>query len=679
MIDQSVEVLKGVGAEVSKKLGTLGIETVGDLLYFYPRKYQDFSNVTQIANLQPGAVSIEAKVVQIKGRYVRRGMHITEAVVSDESGSARLVWFNQPYREAATKADQSYSISGEFTMSRGRLAIMNPAMELVSEFPVNAARIIPIYRETKGLKSATLRKIIAGARQQIEVLPDLLPASVATGNNLLPHNRAVMAMHFPQSNDELEQARLRLGFEEIFTLSLASLLNKQAAQQEQTHRIAFHESQAKQFVSSLPFTLTDSQRAVAWRICQDMERDVPMNRLVEGDVGSGKTVVATLAALMAIESGYQVAFMAPTELLARQHAETIYTMLESVNRQTEVVLLIGSMSTSQKKTAHASIASGAANFIVGTHALISDAVAMKKLGLIIVDEQHRFGVDQRKKLQRKAHGYMPHVLTMTATPIPRTLALTLYGELDISIIKHKPHNRKPIITSVESPNSRAQLYKKIDAELESGSQLFVVCPLIQESDTIPALSVEVVYEQLSKKTFKHRRVGLLHGKLPADVKDRVMADFVAHKLDILVSTTVIEVGVDVPNATMMIIEGADRFGLAQLHQLRGRVGRGSKQGYCYLVTSDSKAPSKRLRAIESSTDGFRLSELDLEIRGPGAIYGAQQSGQLDLRVAKLTDVMLIEQARQAAQQCLDDSSFDLNDYPVLKAEVTTFRSITNLN
>lgn len=671
--------LKGVGTEVAKKFAQLGIVTLQDLVEFYPRRYDDFSNISPIAKLQPGKVSVQAKIVQIKGRYVRRGMHITEAVASDSTGSVRLVWFNQPYREKGTKTTTEYFISGEFTMSRGRLAIMNPAMELVSDFQVNTARLIPVYREAKGLKSTRVRKIMSELRPQIASLPETLPQTIVAKHKLVSHADAQTAMHFPASPEDVDAARERLGFEEIFQLSLASLLNKQAAQQENPHRIAFQESVAKDFVASLPFTLTDAQRAVAWRICQDMDRDTPMNRLVEGDVGSGKTVVATLAALMVIENQFQVAFMAPTELLARQHAETIHSMLRSVNRESEVILLVGSMTVAQKKAAHQSIADGKANFIVGTHALISDAVAMKRLGLVIVDEQHRFGVKQRKKLQLKAKGRMPHILNMTATPIPRTLALTLYGELDISIIKQKPQGRQPIKTKLIAPSERQRLYKKIDeTELAAGHQLFVVCPLIQESETVAALSVEQVYDGLRNRILKHRRIGLLHGKMKTEQKERVMEDFVAGKLNVLVSTTVIEVGVDVPNATTMVIEGADRFGLAQLHQLRGRVGRGVEQGHYYLIMSDTKAPSKRLRAIESSTDGFRLSELDLEIRGPGAIYGSQQSGQLDLRVAKLTDVALIESARQAAHEFID-SSQKLSDYPELAERVTIYRSITSLN
>lgn len=670
--------VKGVGEHIANKLAGLGIYTVTDAILFYPRRYDDYSHVTPIGRLQQGPVSIEATIGEIKGRYVRRGMHITEAIANDSSGSVRLVWFNQPYRAGATKPGVSYYISGEFQMSRGRLALMNPALERVSDFPINAARIIPIYRETKGIKSATIRKIVAELRPRISRLPEHLPQSVIASNNLMSYAHAIKAMHFPESINELEQGRRRLGFEEIFRLSLASLINKAEAVKEPTHVIAFDEQVAKTFVDSLPYELTDDQRKVAWQIYKDMQQSMPMNRLVEGDVGSGKTVVAAMAALMVVRAGFQVAFMAPTELLARQHAESLHQMLQAVGQENKVGLLIGALTAKQKQAVHKKIADNEIGIVVGTHALFTDKVAMQNLGLVIVDEQHRFGVEQRKKLQQKANGRMPHVLSMTATPIPRTLALTLYGELDISIIKHKPKNRLPIITKIVSPNSRKQLYAKLDAEIEAGRQVFVVCPLITESEKVASLSAESVFSEFTTKHFKHRRVGLLHGKLKAEDKDAIMTAFSQAKIDILVATTVIEVGVDVPNATIMLIEGAERFGLAQMHQLRGRVGRSHHQGYCYLIMSDSSQPPKRLRAIESSSDGFRLSELDLEIRGPGAIYGETQSGQLDLRVAKLSDVELIEAARNAAKQFLDTGE-NIDDYPLLKSYVLRYRSITNLN
>jgi ATP-dependent DNA helicase RecG len=669
--------LKGVGDAVAQKFAALGVHTIGELAYYFPRRYEDFSEVTPVKKLRPGPVTIQAVIKQAKGHYVRRGMHITEAVASDDTDSVRLVWFNQPYREAALKPNQPYYISGTYELSHQRFAIMNPSAELVSDFPVNTARIVPKYRETKGLTSNQIRRAVREAVPYMQAEPETLPTWLIKSQKLMSRANALQTMHFPENAQTLEEAKRRLGFEEVFELTLASLMNKHELLQDTALAIPFQQELAQRFVGHLPFTLTDSQRKVIWRLYQDMQQTQPMNRLVEGDVGSGKTVVATMAALMAMADGYQVAFMAPTELLARQHAETVFKLLEPLGMHDKVALLVGGMNTVQKNQAYAHIARGEAQFIIGTHALIQEKVDMHKLGLVVVDEQHRFGVEQRKKLMSKA-GHMPHLLALTATPIPRSLALTLYGELDVSIIANKPAGRQPIETEICSPNSRTQLYKKIDVELEAGRQMFVVCPLITESATMNANSVEKVYEDMSKRAFKHRRVGLLHGKMKSAEKSDIMAQFAARKLDILVSTTVIEVGVDVPNASVMLIEAADRFGLAQIHQLRGRVGRGGHKGYCYLMMSDSSAPPKRLRALERMSDGFRLAELDLELRGPGAIYGTMQHGQLDLRVARLTDTHLIATARDAAATFLERNE-DLRHYPLLYEHVHHLRTVTNLN
>ncbi|HUY84908.1 MAG TPA: ATP-dependent DNA helicase RecG [Candidatus Dormibacteraeota bacterium] len=669
--------LKGVGEEQAKKFATLGIKTIGDLVNYYPRRYEDYSEVTPIARLRPGAATIEAVIKQASGRYVRRGMHVTEAIASDATGSTRLVWFNQPYRAAALKRDKPYFISGQYELSHRRFAIMNPGVELASDFPVNTARILAVYRETKGLTSRQIRLAVQQVLPLIANTKESLPAWIIKEQKLLSRAEALAAIHAPQSAEQLEAARRRLGFEEVFQLSLASLLNKQENQSETALSIPFQESLARNFVKHLPFKLTDDQRRAVWQACLDLAKPQPMNRLVEGDVGSGKTVVATMVALMALEQGWQVALMAPTELLARQHAETIHQLLKPLGKEPLVDLLVGSLKPDQKTKAREAIRSGRAQFVIGTQALIQEQVDMRKLALIIIDEQHRFGVEQRKTLMAKA-GHMPHVLSLTATPIPRSLALTLYGELDISVLGEKPAGRQPIITKIVSPNARVRLYQKIDAELAEGRQMYVVCPIITESDVLEVSSAEKIYDQMRNKDFKHRRVGLLHGKLKSADKQKVMERFVKGELDILVSTTVIEVGVDVPNASVMLIEAAERFGLAQLHQLRGRIGRGQDQGYCYLLMSDSQAPGRRLRALESSNDGFKLAELDLELRGPGAIYGTTQHGQLDLRIAKLTDTKLISAARNSAQAFID-SQEKLSNYRELARSVDSYRATTNLN
>lgn len=668
--------IKGVGPAQASKFAKLGVHTVDDLIQNIPRRYDDFSNLTPINRMRPGIVSIEAIIKQASGRYVRRGMHITEAIAEDQTGSVRLVWFNQPYRAASIKSGERYFISGNYELRRQRFAINNPSIELASDFPVHTARIIPIYRETKGLTSKQIRRAVHEVLSTVKTPPETLPAWLLQKYKLASRQKSLETMHFPDDPKSLASAKERLGFEEVFELSLASLLNKYELQHDHTLVVSFDEQLARTFVAHLPFTLTDAQRKVVWQAYQDMQRPHPMNRLVEGDVGSGKTVVAAMCALMPMAEGYQVAFMAPTELLVRQHAETIHKLLEPLGLHNKVVVLVGGQKPKEKKSALEAIAEGRAQFIVGTHALIQEQVDMQRLALVIIDEQHRFGVEQRKKLMSKA-GHMPHLLSLTATPIPRTLALTLYGELDISVLADKPAGRQSVLTEICSPNSRAQLYERIEKELQAGRQMFVVCPLITESGQRSS-SVEAVYEQLKKRDFPKRRVGLLHGKMKSADKQDIMQQFAAGKMDILVSTTVIEVGVDVPNASIMLIESAERFGLAQIHQLRGRVGRGGHKGYCYLMMSDSSSAPSRLRALESEGDGFKLAELDLQLRGPGAIYGTMQHGALDLRVAKLDDVQLIARARQAAQEFIDQKE-DLLQYPQLEQRVARLRAVTNLN
>lgn len=677
MRPEPITEIKGVGESVAEKLRTLGIETKEDLIWNFPRKYEDYSEITPISKLRPGHVTIKVKIKQAKGRYVRRGMHITEAVASDDTDSVYLIWFNQPYRAAGLKLGQEYFVSGTYELSRGRFSIMNPSAELASNFQVNTARIIPIYRETKGLKSAVIRKLMANIMDEIKLVDEGLPENVIKEQDLVSRAEALLGIHFPTSIDDISKAKKRLAFEEVFTLVLTSLINKQENMRAKSIKIPFREKLAKEFVAKLPYKLTNAQRKVVWQVYKDIEKDIPTNRLVQGDVGSGKTVVAAMAALMVMEAGYQTAFMAPTEILARQHAKNLSDMLEPLGLSDSVVLLLGSMKPAQKRNAHTAIKSGKAGLIIGTHALISEKVDMHKLGLVVIDEQHRFGVEQRKKLLKKA-GHIPHLVSMTATPIPRSLALTVYGELDISVIDEMPPGRKPPITKIISPNSKTRLYSDIDKELKAGRQMFVVCPLISESETLNFLSAEEVYKELSEKAFKHRKVALLHGKQKADEKQKTMGEFAKGKIDVLVSTTVIEVGVDVPNATLMLIEGVERFGLAQIHQLRGRVGRGEHQSYCYLLMSDSSAPSRRLRALEQTNDGFKLAELDLELRGPGAIYGAAQHGELDLRLADISDSKFIASVRAAAQEFLDKGE-KLSKYPWLEREVQKNRLITVLN
>jgi len=676
-LTSDLEVIKGIGPSTVSKLHQLKLRSINDLFEYFPRRYEDYSTITEINKIKPGPVSLKAKIKSATGRYARNRLHITEAIASDKTGSVRLIWFNQPYRAQSLKTNENYFISGIFELRRGRLSIMNPSIELVSDLPANTASILAVYPLIKGLDSRTLRQSIRKVSSLFNEIEETLPTDLLKEHKLLKRGEAYRQIHIPNTQDNLNLAKRRLGFEEVLQLSLASLLNKQENKTEKAIRIEFKEDLAKDFVKSLPFKLTNAQRISIWQIMQDLNKSEPMNRLIEGDVGSGKTVVAALPSLMVIKSKYQVAFMAPTEILARQHADTLYELLTPLGLQNKVVLLIGGQKKDQKEKALESIKNGEAGIIVGTHALIQDNVDMHSLALVIIDEQHRFGVNQRKSLMMKA-GHMPHVLSLTATPIPRSLALTLYGELDISLLNEKPKDRLPIKTKIVGPAEKERLYKELKAELNAGRQMFVVCPSISDSETSDIKSVESVYDELTKKQFKEFKIGLIHGKLKADQKQKVMEEFLNKNIDILVSTTVIEVGVDVPNASIMVIENAERFGLAQLHQLRGRVGRGKDQGYCYLMLEDSESPSPRLRAMVSSNDGFKLAELDLDIRGPGAIYGTMQHGEIDLRIVNLSDTKLISEAVNAARN-LVSNNFDISRYKILESNVNKLRSVTNLN
>lgn len=674
--------IKGVGAKTALQLQIAGLNTVLDLITFLPRTYEDYSEVASIRDIQPGNVVLKGTFTDISSRHVRRGLHITTAALSDTSGKVYVTWFNQPYRAKHLAAGTEYVVAGEFTFSQRRYQILNPSVSSSDEILTGGEKIVPIYRQVSGLKTAQVRKIIEEIRPLITMLPEFLPDELIRREKLLSYADAMLALHFPESAQDIADGRKRLEFQEILELLYAAELNKADNASLQSWHIPFDVTDAKTFVASLPFKLTDSQRKAAWDVVQNFGSNAPMNRLLQGDVGSGKTVVAGMSAYMAARAGFQSAIMAPTELLARQHARTLADLLEPLG--VSVALLTGAVKKKQKHILKEQILNGSVAIVVGTHALIQDDVRFHKLGFVVIDEQHRFGVNQRQKLLEKSEK-MPHMLSMTATPIPRSLQLTVYGELEISLLREKPSGRKPILTKIHSPNSRTDLYRQVDEEIEKGRQVYVVCPLIQDgeltsggADDMELKSVETETKRLRKSVFKHRTIGVLHGKLSSDEKKSVMEDFLAHKIDILVSTTVVEVGVDVSNATVMIIEGADHFGLAQLHQLRGRVGRSDQQSYCYLVPSDSRKPSERLRELEKSNDGFYLAERDLELRGPGEIYGKMQHGQLNLQVANLADTLLLKKV-QDALLWIRENNINLLQYEGMKHRVNKYRRLTTLN
>lgn len=675
-LQTSLRMVRGVGEKTAEQLTAAGLLTVGDLVTFLPRRHEDFSEIVAIADIRPGKRTIKARCESISIKRVRRGMTVTTGVLSDGSGKLNAVWFNQPYRATQLKeVEEEFYVSGEFEFSYNRYQLTNPSVEKVKDMPVQTDRMLPIYPAIKGLKSQIVRKVLDELRPFITMLPERLPPELVKAQKLVSYSDALLGLHFPKSAEDVRKARDRLAFDEVFALVLASRLNKDDNASLVAAPIPFDQPSVKQFVSQLPFQLTAAQRIAAWEIIQDLERPVPMNRLLQGDVGSGKTVVAGIAALSSARAGFQTALMAPTEILARQHAATLASLLEPFG--VTVGLLIGAVKGKARQTLYEQIASGAVAVVVGTHALIQDAVKFRSLGLAIVDEQHRFGVLQRQKLLAKATK-MPHLLTMTATPIPRSLQLTVFGELDVSILNERPKNRLPIKTKIVSPISASKVYGAIDSEIAAGRQAYVICSLIDESAVSDKKSVEAEYKKLKNSVFGHRSIGLLHGRMKPDEKDKVMNDFKNRTYDILVSTTVVEVGVDVPNASVIMIENADQFGLAQLHQLRGRVGRGAHQSYCYLMMSDTKAPSARLRELEKSNDGFYLAQVDLELRGPGEIYGRAQHGELNLQIASLADTKLIARTQKAAEGFIE-SGISLLDYKELAREVNKYRRLTTLN
>ena len=674
-----LEQIKGVGPKTAQALAAAGLKTISDALDFLPRAYDDYSTAVNIADLQPGKVTVKARCESVSTRIVRRGLRITTAVLADKSGKVKAVWFNQPYRETQLKSDAEFIFSGQFGMQYNRYQINNPSVELAKEVAKasmeNASGIQPVYKSIKNLRPKTVQDLMKNIRPIMDFLPETLPENIIRRQKLVSRSEAVKFLHAPKTHEEISRGRERLAFEELFEMILAAQFNKQEQTRLTGWKIPFNKSVVKNFVDQLPFPLTNAQRRAAWQILQDLESDHPMNRLLQGDVGSGKTVVAGLVAAEVAKAGFQTAIMAPTEILAQQHTKTLDELLSPFG--VSVALLTGHVKGVARSQLLGNLASGNIDVVVGTHALIQEKVTYHKLGFAVIDEQHRFGVKQRQALLEKSD-FMPHLLSMTATPIPRSLALTLYGELDISILDELPSGRQPIQTKIWSPASAPKLYESIENELAKGRQAYVICPLIDDNPDNDKKSVEAEYNKLSKTIFSHRRVGLLHGKLPAEEKAEVMQKFADGELDMLVSTTVVEVGVNVPNATVMLIENADNFGLSQLHQLRGRVGRGKHQSFCHLMMSGHDKPSQRLREIEKSQDGFYLAEVDLKLRGPGEIYGKMQHGDLNLKIASLADTALIARAQAEAERFVKEGQ-DLLQYNHLAHAVSRYQRLTVLN
>ena len=658
--------LRGVGPARAAALQRLGIFTLYDLLAYFPRDYEDRTNPVEIAQLQPGVPAcFEALVVsQPVLRRIGKGRDVTNLTVADETGKLTLHYFNQPYIKTQLHYGQSYYFYG--TLLEHGMQMANPAFEEAGRPGTVTNRLLPVYPLTAGLSNRTLCACIRQAFSAAGALPELLPETVREQYGLCGVTEAYTSVHAPESWDALQRARKRLVFEEFFIFS-AGLAVLRASRTE-LHTIPYDTACMDAFFRALPFRLTGAQSGAIDQILRDLSSGHVMNRLVQGDVGSGKTMVAAAACFCAVQNGRQAAFMAPTEILAEQHARTLTQLLGPLG--VRVLLLTGSRTAAQKRAAREQLASGEAQLVVGTHALLSETVVFRDLGLVVADEQHRFGVAQRTKLTEK--GRSPHLLVMSATPIPRTLALIAYGDLDVSVIGELPPGRRPVETFLVSEALRERLNGFIRRQCSEGHQVYVVCPAVEESEDGGLRSAEAWAQTLQQSVFPDLRVGLLHGKMKSAEKDAALAAFSAGETDILVATTVVEVGVDVPNATLMVIENAERFGLSQLHQLRGRVGRGGAQSYCVLVSGTRQEETKkRLEALCRTTDGFQIAEQDLALRGPGDFFGSRQHGLPLLKVASLQmDLETLQAAQQAAATVIRGAeSLDAPELAPLKARV----------
>jgi ATP-dependent DNA helicase RecG len=704
-LDTPLSEVYGIGPRFLARFKNLKVETVGDLLWHFPSRYEDFSQIFKIAELKAGQqATIQGIITNVNlRRSWQRKMFLVEALVSDETGSIRAIWFNQPYLKNVLRKSKIASFSGKVTISKNKLYLSNPAYEFINDFEgsvetKHTGRLVPIYPETRGLTSKGIRYLVDSILKGLGEIPDFLPDSVLKINKFPEIDLAIRQIHFPENLEEAKKAKRRFAFEDLFLLQLTNVLQRLKLNQEKAVALKTDIDWLKNITSQLPFELTITQKKSLWEIIQDLEKSRPMNRLLQGDVGSGKTIVAAIAALAAAKEDKQTVFMAPTEILANQHYQTFIKFFPNFNKglalitsaQSKIFYGDGLETDAKKSEVLKDIISGKIKVIIGTHALIQKEVAFKDLILVVIDEQHRFGVSQRAKLL-KNNRLIPHFLSMSATPIPRTLSLSIFGDLDLSMITELPKDRKTIITKVVAPTNRDKAYAFIRGQVKKGRQVFVICPRIElpsaeelmgqkvglswQSRAFQNLEVKAVkeeYEKLKNKVFPDLRVAMLHGKMKAKDKELLMRQFKDGKIDILVSTSVVEVGVDVPNAVIMMIEGAERFGLAQLYQFRGRVGRGVHQSFCFLFTDSlAKTTQQRLNSIVEAKNGLELAEKDLEIRGPGEFLGETQTGMPDLAMKALQNPDLVKTSREAALEIIQKDP-KLTDYPLLREKLKKF-------
>ncbi|MDD5528180.1 MAG: ATP-dependent DNA helicase RecG [Patescibacteria group bacterium] len=698
-LQTTITELKSVGASIGKRLAQIGLNNIEGLLFYFPFRYEDFTRTTKIKDLQPNmTANVVGQIELIENRRAHhRRMYITEALINDGTETLKVIWFNQPFIAKTLKIGDTVSLAG-VAEDQGVLTFVSPVYEKIySGGLIHTAGLVPNYHLTEKITQKQLRYLISQVVETAAQISDPLPEEIRKKLNLLSLSDAVKKIHFPKKWSDIDEARRRLAFDELFLLQLKSQLVKKDHDSARAEIIEFKEKDTKEFVAGLPFKLTEDQRQAAWTILGDLGKTRPMARLLNGDVGSGKTLVAVIALLNVALNNKQGVLMAPTEILAQQHFNTVSKLLE--NFPLRIALLTNNYRLLNNDTLPASpdsaplprrglnraeilkmIKAGEVDIIIGTHALLQEDVQFKNLALAIIDEQHRFGVEQRKELMKKSGhpALTPHLLSMTATPIPRSLALALFGDLDISVIKQMPIGRKPIMTKIVPEEKRAAAYNFVREQIKTGRQAFVICPLIEESDLFGVKSVKEEFTKLDRGVFPEIKMAALHGRLKAKEKEEIMRGFLANDYKIMVSTSVIEVGVDVPNATIMMIEGADRFGLAQLHQFRGRVGRGAEQSYCFLFpASNDEKTRRRLEAMEKISDGFALAKMDLKLRGSGEIFGTAQSGFPELKIATLWDYELMQTA-QAEAALLMQTDPELEKNPLLREKINIFEDKIHL-
>ncbi|MBI5421098.1 MAG: ATP-dependent DNA helicase RecG [Parcubacteria group bacterium] len=702
-LDTPLSALSRVGPKFSKKLEKLGLKTVSDLLFFFPTRYEDLSHITKIDEITSGAdYVIQGIIIRSNThRSFKKHMAITEIVVEDDSGAIKAIWFNQPYIGKALAEGAMVNLAGKVAEDQHGMYISNPLYELIGapmRNTTHTGRIIPIYRETKGITSKAIRYFLSSILEWAKEIPEYIPKEILTKNNIPPLNEALRAIHYPKTLEEATHANQRFIFEHLFLVSLAREQRKKENYNSGAP-LTIHLEEIKQFISSLPFTLTEAQKKAAWTMLKNMSETTPMQRLLNGDVGSGKTVVSAILALNTFLNKRQVVIMAPTEILARQHLDTFMRLFQAYPVAIGLIAgkkyhyaFEGLSSETKKPILLKGVRSGKVNIVIGTHALLEKEVVLANPALAVIDEQHRFGVEQRALLTGHRPTFSPHVLSMTATPIPRTLALTVFGDMDISILDEMPKGRKKITTKIVSPENRMQAYEFVRSQVKKGFQAFVICPRIELSESKnpnpytltpkkltwwEVKTVKDEHEKLQNLIFPDLKVGMLHGKMKSEEKEAIMKAFSTKALDILVSTSVVEVGVDIPNATVMLIESAERFGLAQLHQFRGRIGRSEHQSYCLLfTTSIVHLEERRLKAMTTTHSGFELAEMDLRLRGPGEFLGEEQSGWSDIVMSTLKNPTLLNIAENEAKNFLINHT--VNEIPTLQEKLTTFTSKLHL-